>query len=87
MTPSSPTANFVEPRHGEVRRIPIPRTRVNKGKKKDLSVRAPQKRRGSARIVVHYCLEQRLFLLDGQVLLLSCKPLSSVETFSSAVTP
>src|SRR5215207_3492911 len=33
--------NFGEPRRGEVRRISLPRTRVNKGKKKGRSVVAP----------------------------------------------
>src|ERR687890_1937910 len=35
------TANFLKLRKGEVRRIPIPRTPVNKGKKKGQSFYAP----------------------------------------------
>jgi hypothetical protein len=78
-------AKFAEFFKDEVRRIPIPRTSVHKGMKKDLSVRAPQKEgqrshRGPLLLSSGSSYSMARFLL-------CCKPLSSVETFSSAVTP
>ena len=55
-------ANFVERRYGELPRIPIPRTRVNKGMKEGRGLGQP---RPSARDALAYREEPHLLLGEG----------------------
>ena len=59
--------NFVELRNGEVRRIPIPRTRVNKGKKKGPRLLEP---RPFASYAYHYSLYSKLAYCEEPPVLL-----------------